>query len=130
VGFGTLGFALPAAIGAKFGVGKTPVAVMIGDYGLQYTLNELGTAVEQRLPLVILVWNNDRLGAIHDNMVSHGIQPNAVLLRNPDFQLLAQAYGCRAEKPATLAAFAAAIREALAADGPTVIEMTPRMANG
>ena len=69
VGFGTLGFALPAGIGAKFGVGKTPVAVMIGDYGLQYTLNEIGTAVEHRLPLVILLWNNDLLGAIHDNMV-------------------------------------------------------------
>lgn len=128
VGFGTLGFALPAGIGAKFGVGKTPVAVMIGDYGLQYTINELGTAVEHGLPLVILVWNNDRLGAIHDNMVSHGIQPNAMLLRNPDFQMLARAYGCRAEKPAGLAGLAAAIREALVADGPTVIEMTPRMA--
>ena len=111
-------------------MGKTPVAVMIGDYGLQYTLNELGTAVEHNLPLVILVWNNDRLGAIHDNMVTHGIQPNAVLLRNPDFQMLARAYGCRAEKPADLAALAAAIRDALAADGPTVIEMTPRMAHG
>jgi len=130
VGFGTLGFALPAGIGAKFGVGKTPVAVMIGDYGLQYTLNELGTAAEHALPIVILVWNNDLLGAIHDNMVVHGIQPNAVTLKNPDFQLLAKAYGVNAEKPASLKALAEAIRRALVADGPTLIEMTPRMLNG
>ena len=130
VGFGTLGFALPAGIGAKFGVGKTPVAVMIGDYGIQYTINELGTAAEHKLPLVILLWNNESLGAIHDDMVKKGIQPNAVTLQNPDFQALAKAYGCHAEKPASLQALATAITAALAADGPTLIEMTPRMVNG
>ena len=97
---------LPAGIGAKFGVGDTPVAVLIGDYGIQYTLNELGTAAEHKLPLIILLWNNERLGAIHDNMVEQGIQPNAVTLRNPDFQMLAKAYGCNAEKPASLKALA------------------------
>jgi thiamine pyrophosphate-dependent acetolactate synthase large subunit-like protein len=130
VGFGTLGFALPAGIGAKFGVGGTPVAVMIGDYGLQYTINELGTAAEHRLPLVILMWNNDALGQIRDDMVMKGIQPNAVTLRNPDFQALAKAYGVNAEKPASLAALAQAIRRALLADGPSLIEMTPRMVSG
>ncbi|MFO1120763.1 MAG: 5-guanidino-2-oxopentanoate decarboxylase [Hyphomicrobiales bacterium] len=130
VGFGTLGFALPAGIGAKFGVGATPVAVMIGDYGLQYTINELGTAVEHGLPMLILLWNNDALGQIRDDMVNKGIQPNAVTLRNPDFQALARAYGCHAAKPESLPALAAAIAAALAADGPTLIEMTPRMVNG
>jgi len=129
-GFGTLGFALPAGIGAKFGVGATPVAVLIGDYGIQYTINELGTAAEHKLPLVILMWNNDALGAIRDDMVNKGIQPNAVTLKNPDFQALAKAYGCFAEKPATLKALAAAIKAALKADGPTLIEMTPRMVDG
>jgi 5-guanidino-2-oxopentanoate decarboxylase len=130
VGFGTLGFALPVGIGAKFGVGDKPVAVMIGDYGIQYTINELGTAAEHKLPLVILMWNNDALGQIRDDMVNKGIQPNAVTLKNPDFIALAKAYGCHAEKPASLKALAAAIKAALAADGPTVIEMTPRMVNG
>lgn len=130
VGFGTLGFALPAGIGAKFGVGQKPVAVMIGDYGLQYTINELGTAAEHKLPLVILVWNNDALGEIRDNMAGKGIQPNAVTLKNPDFQMVAKAYGCRAERPSNLKALAEAIRAALAADGPTLIEMTPRMVHG
>lgn len=130
VGFGTLGFALPAGIGAKFGVGDRPVAVMTGDYGLQYTLNELGTAVEHKLPIVILMWNNDALGQIRDDMVNKGIQPNAVTLKNPDFQMLARAYGLNAEKPQNLTALAEAIRKALAADGPTLIEMTPRMVHG
>lgn len=129
VGFGTLGFALPAGIGARFGKADTPVAVLHGDYGIQYTINELGTAVEHKLPVIILVWNNERLGAIHDSMANAGIQPNNVTLRNPDFQLLAKAYGCPAEKPATLEALSLAIKAALQATGPTLIEMTPRMVN-
>ncbi len=128
VGFGTLGFALPAAIGAKIAVGDTPVAALAGDYGLQYTLNELGTAVEHRLPLPVLLWNNDALGQIRDNMADNGIQPNAVTLLNPDFMALGRAYGARAERPESLSALSRAIAAALAADGPTIIEMTPRMA--
>ncbi len=130
VGFGTLGFGLPAGIGAKFGKPQTPVAVMVGDYGLQYTLNELGTAAEHKLQVIILLWNNESLGAIHDNMVNFGIQPNAVALKNPDFQMLAKAYGCHAEKPDSLKALSLAIAAALKADGPTVIEMSPRMVHG
>ena len=129
-GFGTLGFALPAAIGAKFGVGDKPVVALAGDYGLQYTLNELGTAVEHKLPLPILLWNNDALGQIRDNMVDAGIQPNAVTLLNPDFQMLAKAYNARAERPENLKALSVAIKAALKADGPTLIEMTPRMVHG
>lgn len=86
--------------------------------------------MEHRLPLVILMWNNDALGQIRDDMVMKGIQPNAVTLRNPDFQALARAYGLNAEKPANLAALAQAIAKALGAEGPTLIEMTPRMVNG
>ena len=130
VGFGTLGFGLPAGIGAKFGRPDKPVAVLVGDYGMQFTLNEIGTAVEHKLPIIILLWNNESLGAIHDNMVLHGIQPNAVNLINPDFQMLAKAYGCNAEKPSSLKALAASIKAALAADGPTLIEMTPAMVHG
>jgi 5-guanidino-2-oxopentanoate decarboxylase len=130
VGFGTLGFALPAAIGAKFGVGDKPVAALMGDYGFQYTLNELGTASEHKLSLPILMWNNEALGQIRDDMVMKGIQPNAVTLQNPDFQMLAKAYGCRAEKPDTLQNLSLAIAAALKADGPTLIEMTPRLVHG
>jgi acetolactate synthase-1/2/3 large subunit/5-guanidino-2-oxopentanoate decarboxylase len=105
-----------------------PVAALAGDYGLQYTLNELGTAVEHKLPLPVLLWNNDALGQIRDNMADNGIQPNAVTLLNPDFMALGKAYGARAERPESLPALSRAIAAALVADGPTIIEMTPRMA--
>lgn len=130
VGFGTLGFATPAGIGAKVACPEKPVAVLIGDYGFQYTLNELGTAAELKQPLVILLWNNDALGQIRDDMINKGIQPNAVSLINPDFQVLAKAYHCHAAKPASLEALEEAIAKALKADRPTLIEMTPRMVRG
>jgi 5-guanidino-2-oxopentanoate decarboxylase len=130
VGFGTLGFALPAAIGAKFAVGQTPVAALAGDYGFQYTLNELGTAVEHKLPIPILLWNNTALGQIRDDMVNKGIQPNAVTLRNPDFQALAKAYGAQAARPSNLSDLSKAIAASLKADGPTLIEMSEAMVRG
>jgi thiamine pyrophosphate-dependent acetolactate synthase large subunit-like protein len=127
VGFGTLGYGLPAAIGAKVGQPEAPVAALIGDYGFQYTMAELGTAAELRLPLPVLMWNNDALGQIRDDMIRKGIQPNAVTARNPDFQLLFRAYGCHADKPAHVDDIAPAIARALAADRPSLIEMTPHM---
>ena len=129
-GFGTLGYALPAAIGAKVGVGDKPVVALAGDYGFQYTINELATAAELGLSLPILVWNNSLLGAIHRDMVEKGIQPNAVTQVSPDFPALARAYGCHADKPATPAALRQAIAAAFEADGPTLIEMTPELVKG
>jgi 5-guanidino-2-oxopentanoate decarboxylase len=130
VGFGTLGFALPAAIGAKLAAPTRLVAAIVGDYGFQYTLNELGTAAELGQPLLILLWNNDALGQIRDDMVKKGIQPNAVTLKNPDFQALAKAYGLGAERPRSLDELNAAITRALKARGPTVIEMRPSIVDG
>jgi 5-guanidino-2-oxopentanoate decarboxylase len=130
VGFGTLGFALPAAIGAKLAAPTRPVAAIVGDYGFQYTLNELGTAAELGQPLLVLLWNNDALGQIRDDMVRKGIQPNAVTLKNPDFQTLAKAYGLGAERPRSLDELNATITRALKARGPTVIEMHPSIVDG
>jgi 5-guanidino-2-oxopentanoate decarboxylase len=127
VGFGTLGFALPAAIGAKTGVGETPVAALVGDYGFQYTINELGTAAELGLSLPILLWNNHALGQIRDDMVQKGIEPNAVTLRNPDFGAVAKAYGAAYALPKSLDELVRSIATALKTPGPTVIEMTPRL---
>jgi acetolactate synthase-1/2/3 large subunit/5-guanidino-2-oxopentanoate decarboxylase len=127
-GFGTLGYALPAAIGGKVGLPDKPVVAILGDYGLQYTLPELGTAVELGLPLPILVWDNGALGEIRDGMVRSQIAPNAVVARNPDFLALARAYGAHAAQPATLADLARDVHQALAADRPTLIRMTPALA--
>jgi len=95
---------------------------------LQYTVNELGTAAEMGEPLIVLLWNNNALAQIRDDMIRKGIQPNAVSLRNPDFALLARAYGVGYERPNGLDALARSITSALEARGPVVIEMTPAMA--
>ncbi|MBY6161827.1 5-guanidino-2-oxopentanoate decarboxylase [Mameliella alba] len=126
-GYGTLGYALPAAIGGAVARPGLPTCAILGDYGLQYTLPELGTAVELGLPLPILVWDNGSLGEIRDSMVGAQIAPNAVVARNPDFLALARAYGAGAVEPASLAGLQRALLEAFEADGPTLIRMTPAL---
>ena len=122
-GFGTLGYALPAAIGGKIGVGDNPVIAIAGDYGFQYTLQELAVAVELELSLPIIIWDNGKLGEIEDSMVRAQIAPNAVIQRNPDFCKLAEAYGAASTAPCDLEAFKQAIKDALAAKGPTIIHV-------
>ncbi|NBD28683.1 MAG: acetolactate synthase isozyme1 large subunit [Alphaproteobacteria bacterium] len=127
-GFGTLGYSLPAAIGGAMARPDKPTCCIIGDYGIQYTIAELGTAVEQGLPLPILLWDNGKLGAIEDSMIAAQIAPNAVIQRNPDFLALARAYGAGAVQPDSLAALQEAVTAACTADGPTLIRMTPGLA--
>lgn len=124
-GFGTLGYALPAAIGGAIGRPGLPTVAIAGDYGFQYTLPELATAVELRLPLPIILWDNGKLGAIEASMVKAQIAPNAVIQRNPDFIALARAYGAHAVAPRSLPQLAQVVAAALSADGPTVIQVTP-----
>ena len=122
-GYGTLGFALPAAIGAKIAAPARPVLALAGDYGLQFTINELITAVEQGVTLPIVVWNNAALGQIRDDMLAARIPPIGVVGRNPDFIALAQAYGAAASRVHEPEALESAIRGALKYAGPTLIEI-------
>jgi len=123
-GFGTLGYALAAAIGGKIGRPDLPVIAIAGDYGFQYTLQELGVAVELELPLPILLWDNAKLKEIEDSMVRAQIAPNAVVARNPDFCALAAAYGAGAEAPGSLQDLVEVVGRALKAKGPTLIHIT------
>ena len=125
MGFGTLGYALPAAIGAKLGCPERPVAVIIGDYGLQYTLAEIAVACELGLPIVILVWNNEKLHAIEKDMIRRQMEPVAVRPQNPDFVDMARSFGARGTRPETLDELEAAVAEALRADGPTLVDLRP-----
>ena len=127
-GFGTLGYALPAAIGGALARPGLPTIAIAGDYGFQYTLQELGTAVELGLPLPILLWDNGKLGAIEASMTRAQIAPNAVIARNPDFIALARAYGAHAADPDSAGDLARALTAAFAADRPTLIRITPAMA--
>ena len=122
-GFGTLGYALPAAIGGAVARKGLPTLAIAGDYGFQYTLQELAVAVELGLPLPILLWDNGKLGEIEASMISAQIAPNAVIVRNPDFVALARAYGAYAAAPSDLGALQGAVTKAFAADGPTVIHV-------
>ncbi len=124
-GFGTLGYALPAAIGGAIGRKGLPTMAIVGDYGFHYTMQELGVAVELGLPLPIVLWDNGKLGAIEASMISAQIAPNAVVARNPDFCKLAEAFGAYSAAPNTLAEMQSAVTQAFAADGPTLIYLTP-----
>ncbi|MSP83994.1 MAG: 5-guanidino-2-oxopentanoate decarboxylase [Alphaproteobacteria bacterium] len=123
VGYGTLGFALPAAIGAKLAAPTRPGCVIIGDGGLLFTVQELATAVDLKIALPIVLWNNDAYGQIKDDMGAKGFPQIGVDLRNPDFLMLARAFGCMAERPESLEAIGTAIEAALRRDVPTLIEV-------
>ena len=123
-GFGTLGYALPSAIGGKIGLGDKPVIAIAGDYGFQYSLQELMVAVELELTLPIIIWDNGKLGEIEDSMVRAQIAPNAVIQKNPDFVKLGQAYGAATAAPKSLADLQAAVKTGLKTKGPTLIHVT------
>jgi thiamine pyrophosphate-dependent acetolactate synthase large subunit-like protein len=122
-GYGTLGFAMPAALGAKIAAPQRPVLALHGDYGLQFTIQELGTAVEAGVSLPIVVWNNAALGQIRDDMIASGIAPIGVIARNPDFVALAEAWGARGLRVDRAAGLSAAVRASLGHQGPTLIEV-------
>ena len=124
VGSATLGYAVPAAIGAKIARPDRPVVCVVGDGGFMYSVNELATAVKYRLPIVFLVMNDDRYGAIKwlQQTLFDG-RWGETDLANPDFPALARAFGARGERVGGPDALSPAIATALAADGPTLLEL-------
>ena len=122
-GFCTLGCALPMAVGAKVAVPDRPVAAVAGDGGFMFTVGELAAAAELRQSLPILIWNNDGYAQIRDGMVRRGIPPVGVDSVNPDFQLLARAFGCDGVRPGSLDEVTASIERALRTPRPTLIEV-------
>jgi acetolactate synthase-1/2/3 large subunit/5-guanidino-2-oxopentanoate decarboxylase len=129
-GFGTLGYATPAAIGGAIARPGQPTLAIIGDYGFHYTMQELGVAVELGLSLPILLWDNGKLKEIEDSMVRGQIAPNAVVARNPDFVKLAEAFGAAATAPGSLAELQEAVTTAFSAGRPTLIHVTPEVLGG
>jgi len=120
-GFGTLGFALPAAIGALAADGQRQVLALSGDGGLQFTIQELGTAADTGRPLPVVVFDNGGYGEIRAEMAERGQDPRPADLSTPDLAQISRAYGgygCTAATPADLAA---AVREALGRPGPSVV---------
>jgi 5-guanidino-2-oxopentanoate decarboxylase len=122
-GYGALGFALPAAIGARIAQPQRPIVALAGDFGTQFTVQEIMTAVELDLTLPLIVWNNGALGQIRDDMQAAGITPIGVVVRNPDFVALAHACGAAGARVPDATALAEALRGALARPGPTLLEV-------
>jgi 5-guanidino-2-oxopentanoate decarboxylase len=118
-----LGVALPMAIGAKLGAPHRPVIAVAGDGGIMFTVNELATAAEERLALPVIVWNNDALMAIVEQMDRQQIPRIGVEPRSPDFLRMAEGLDCHATRPASAEQLAESVRNALAADRPTLIEV-------
>ncbi|MBI2204861.1 MAG: thiamine pyrophosphate-binding protein [Candidatus Rokubacteria bacterium] len=125
VGSATLGYAVPAAIGAKFARPDRPVVAVVGDGGFMFSVNELATAVKYRLPIVFLVMNDERYGAIkwlQEKMFTG--RWGETELANPDFPALARAFGAYGERVPSLAALPDAMAKAFRADGPTLLEFS------
>jgi acetolactate synthase-1/2/3 large subunit len=122
-GYGTLGFALPAAIGAKLARPAATVVAICGDGGFQYTMQEVATAIQLNLGIPIVIFNDSTYTAVkYAQAQSRNRRFVAVDLVNPDFVALANAYGVpgvRAESPADLEA---AVVAAAQRDVPTIID--------
>lgn len=122
-GYGTLGYALPAGFGARLGLPETPVIALIGDGGLQFTINELSTAVEAQLSVAVVVWNNERYEMIAQNFESAGMKPIACDIHTPDFLAIARGYGCRAIRVTSLSQLEEALAASVKFAVPTLIEV-------
>ncbi|HEU0201654.1 MAG TPA: 5-guanidino-2-oxopentanoate decarboxylase [Burkholderiaceae bacterium] len=122
-GYGTLGYGLPAALGAQLAAPAAPVVALVGDGGLLFTLSELACAVEAELPVVVLLWNNQGYGEIKKYMQRHGVATIGVDLRTPDFVTIAQGFGCFAERAADPAQLRAALARTRGRKAPSLIEI-------
>jgi len=122
-GYGTLGYGLPAGIGAKLAMPDRPVVVLIGDGGLQFTIAELASAVEAEIPLVILLWNNDGYGEIKTYMVDRQIHPIGVDIYTPDFLTIGKGFGCNTVRPASVDDLTRELKQAAVGKRPTIIEV-------
>ncbi|AJY47535.1 5-guanidino-2-oxopentanoate decarboxylase [Martelella endophytica] len=122
-GYGALGYGLPAAVGAALADPEHPVVAIVGDGGLQFSVAELGAAVDERLNIVFLVWNNHGYGEIESFMRDAGIVPEGVRPAAPDMEALARAFGlafCRARSDEETVA---AVSGAVASGGVHLVEV-------
>ena len=122
-GYGTLGYGLPAAFGAKLGAPDRAAICLIGDGGLQFSLSELAAAVEAKIATAVIVWNNASYGEIKAMMAERDIPQIGVDIRPPDFVALGKAMGCFAAAPHDLEGFKAELAASVLRDVPTLIEI-------
>ena len=122
-GYGTLGYGLPAAFGAKLGAPNRPSVCLIGDGGLQFSVQELASAVEAGIATAVVIWNNTSYGEIKAFMAERDIPQIGVDIFTPDFVGLAKALGCEASRPASLAELESELAASATRKVPTIIEI-------
>lgn len=124
VGFGTLGYSVPAAIGVKVAQPDKNLIALIGDGGFQFTMQEVAVACEQNLAIPIVIWNNAGYGEIKRNEISMGFESIiGVENRNPDFLKLADSYGIQGLMPVNKEQLKRYLLESFEKKEPTIIEI-------
>lgn len=122
-GLGTMGFGLPAAIGATFGVPDRTVCLFVGDGGMQMTIEELGTIMEQKSPVKIVLLNNNFLGNVRQwQEMFYNRRYSFTHMMNPDYMKIADAYGIKAVRVTKREELAGAVDTMLSTDGPFLLE--------
>ena len=122
-GYATLGYGLPAAIGAKVAQPGRPVVGLVGDGAAMFSIQELVTATEQRMALPLIVVDNGGYAEIREQMIDRDMTPLAVDLLRPDLVAVARAVGARGVRATTADDIAAEALAALGADVPTLIHV-------
>ena len=123
-GLGTMGFALPAAIGAKMAAPERDVIAVIGDGGYQMTIQELGTVFQQKIPLKIVVLNNEFLGMVRQwQQLFFEKRYASTEMTNPDFVAIAKGYYIDAKKVTQRHELNSAVKEMMQSDGPYFLEV-------
>jgi len=123
-GLGTMGFGLPAAIGAAFGAPDRTICLFCGDGGLQMTIQELGTIMETGAPVKIILLNNNFLGMVRQwqELFFHE-RYSSTPMRNPDYMKIASAYGIKGRSVYLRDQLDGAIKEMLQTEGPYLLEV-------
>lgn len=123
-GLGTMGFALPAAIGAKYGAPDRPVVAVIGDGGFQMTLQELGTIMQYGVDIKILILNNNFLGMVRQwQELFNEHRYSFVDIQSPDFVALASAYGIKGKSISNRDEISSSLEEMLNCKGSFLLEV-------
>jgi acetolactate synthase-1/2/3 large subunit len=123
-GLGTMGFALPAAIGAKMAAPNREVVAIIGDGGYQMTIQELGTIFQQKVPVKIVVLNNEFLGMVRQwQQLFFDKRYASTEMTNPDFVAIAKGYYIDAQKVTKRDQLKDAVAEMMANEGPYFLEV-------
>ena len=122
-GLGTMGFGLPAALGATFARPDRTVCVFMGDGGLQMTIQELGTIMEQQAPVKMILMNNNYLGNVRQwQKMFFGGRYSFTPMVNPDYMQIAKAYGIPSRRVMAREELQDAVHEMLTTDGPFLLE--------